>query len=140
MHDQAANRRAKQRPDQCRDDHEIHCFQQLCLWKGANDGQSTDRHHHCSTHSLQNAGGNKHGYIQGQAAEQGGKGEYHHCSTEHASRAETVSHPAADGNAHGQAQYVTGDNGFQAQRCHMEARRHGWHSRVDDGRVKLLHE
>ncbi len=37
----------------------------------------------------------------------------------------TVCHPAADRYAHGQAQYVTGDDRLEAERLDMKARRHG---------------
>ncbi len=44
------------------------------------------------------------------------------------------------GNADGQRQDVTGDDGFEAERVTVETARHGRHGRVHDGRVERFHE
>ncbi len=67
-------------------------------------------------------------------------GEQRDGGSEHAARAIAVGDPAADRDAHRQAQDVAGDDRLEAQRRHAEADRHRRDRRVDDRRVELLHE
>ncbi len=140
MHYQAADGRAQQRADEGGDDDEVHRPEQFGFREGAHDGQAPDRHHHGAAQALQQAGGGHHLGAHRQAAQDRSAGEDADRGEEDAAGAEAVGHPAADGNADGQAEDVAGDDRFQAQRGNPEAGSDAGNGGVDDRGVELLHE
>ena len=82
---------------------------------------------------LQYPRADKHRHIDRQPAHHRGKRKDRDSNGKDAPCAEAVRHPAADGDADGETEDITGDDRFEAQRRHMQAGRHGGHGRIDDG-------
>ena len=73
------------------------------LAKVADQGEPADGNHHGAAAALQNTAGDEHMDVAGDAAEQGAEGEDADGGGEYAASAETVGHPAADGNEDGKS-------------------------------------
>jgi hypothetical protein len=98
------------------------------------------RHHHRPAEPLQQARGRHHWRVWRQPAQDRGKRKDADRDKKNAAGAETVGHPAADGNPDRKAEDITGDDRFQAQRRHPKAGRDAGNGGVDDRGVELLHE
>ncbi len=138
--DQAAGDRSEHGANQTRNRDETHGADQFRFGESAHHGQAADRHHHGSAAALQNPAGDQQMDVARYAAEKRSQREEADGGGKYPARAESVRHPAADGNEHRQAQRVTGQHRLHAQRRNFERRGDGRHGRVQNRRIERLHE
>ena len=139
-HDQAAERRANHRADQCRHADIGHRPHQLGFRHGAQQHEPADRHHHRPAHALHDAGEDQHRQRIGETAADRPQGEDDNRGAEHAARAKAVGGPAADRDEDREAQEVTSDRDVEPERVLAERGAHYRQGGGDDRRIEALHE
>jgi hypothetical protein len=96
--------------------------------------------HHGSAAALQDATGDQQTDVARYAAKKGPEGEEANHGCKNPTRAETVSHPAADRNEDRKAQRVAGQHRLHAERRDFEGLRNHRHGSVQNRRVQRLHK
>ena len=137
---EAAERRAADRPDQRRHGEQRHGVEQRRLFNAAHHDEAADRRHHRAAHALNDARQHEFFEILRQCAADRAGDENPDGDTEHVAAAEAVRGPAARRNADRKRQQVRGDREFECQRAGAEVARDGRQGCRDDGRVHVLHE
>ena len=137
---EAADQRTEHGANQTGDGDEGHGPDEFGFGKRSHHGQPAHRDHHGAAAALEDAASHQNMDVAGEAAENRAEREEADGGRKHPAGAESVRHPAADGNENGQTQGVTGEHRFHAQRHHSQGLGNGGDARVEDGGVERLHE
>ena len=113
---------------------------ELVFGRVAQDDEASDGDHHGSTEALEDAHQGELGEGVGDAAEERGEGEDGDGGGEDGAGAETVGHPAADGDQDGEGEEVRGHADVETDGADVEAARHLGQRGGDNGAVEVFHE
>src|SRR5258708_3892861 len=138
--EQAAEDGPEKGADQTRHGDEAHGGDELGFGKAADHDEPSYREHHRAAAALQHPAGHQPVDVGRDAAEKRAEGEDADRGCEYSPRAETIGHPAADGDEYGETQRVGREHGLHTERRDLERMRNGGDGSVQDRRVQRFHE
>jgi hypothetical protein len=138
--DEATDRRAEQRTDQCGYGEHGQGAHDFALRHCSEDDEAADRHHHGAAHALEEAGGDEPFKRRRQSAGDRAQGEDGDGGAKHIAGAEAVGAPPAHRNENRERQQIGGESELEDDGILSEIGGHGGQRRRDHRRVGIFHE
>src|ERR1700679_629009 len=133
--DEAAEQGPEHGSDQAGNGDEAHGRDEFGFRKGADQGDPSDGQHHGAAAARQHAEGHEPVDVARDAAEKRAERENADRRREYTPRAETVGHPAADGDEYGETQRIAREHGLHVERLYLERLRDGGDRRIENRRI-----
>src|ERR1017187_6327799 len=138
--DQTSGDGSKHGSDQGWDRDEAHGAEEISLGERPDKSKPAYGHHHGAAAALQDAASNEHVNVARYSAEEGPESEKPDGCGKHTPRTESIRNPTADRDKYGEAQRITGEYRFHAERTHMKRCRDRWNCGIKNCGIERLHE